>query len=733
MKKFIPFATFLLLTAVYAFAEAPANSDVVTPEEIKATQAAVKKQGPRVPNDTYHKVVPAYLTKSGELTSQGKTILGDGSDTATPAPSPKTESATKRPPSLDGNETPYGKLIGKWRTGPSATAHTYEFKSNGDVTRYFHVYSGSESANTKYAGVKTEEFHAENKDGKIVVSPKGKSDPQEWFEIAIPFNPAAPAAVFYRVRNGERSETPFTFIAAAPLPERDAGPTGTVQRTIAKTAIVMGPEKRRYLTQGAPVEVAQDRANLPEWASEIVFKGRGREPDERWLFPTDLLTEGEPYQKPSLGFNPVFPPSRKLESQYLEVTEPHVILGPNGRNFVLMPGTKLRAVKRAETGEEYGKVPGIEVRDRDGLSTVLPESAFKDRASGFAPLPPPAKASLAGLGTEQSPYLIRSQQDFLAFCQDPSKWEAGVHSRLERDIDLSGVEYDDPLVAPLDRDDGLPPDKKPAFNGVLDGNKKKIIGLRISTNRPYANAALFQQIGPEGIVRNLSVENAIIETKGLNSGAAILCFSNKGLIKNCRATGKVTTSSGLGSAGLCAENRETGNIIGSFVGGDGKTTVSGWQAGGLCSLNEGLIERSGANAEIRGDQSGGLISANQRGTLRNCLAAGKIVDSASIGGLSTTNSGLIENCFSRTQLTPSETNKNSASGGLVGRSSGEDAKVTSSYWNTESSGITQSQGGIGITTAQSKEQNAFPGWNFNTVWKIGENGPELRNAAPSQD
>lgn len=688
---------------------APAVTTTPTAAEILATQTAVKKEGPRVPHETYRKVVPTYLSKNGILTEQGAAIVGTKASVAQPTPSPAATA---------GNGTQYTELLGKWKTGQSSTGHIYEFKTGGEMIRHFATFSGKDS---KYADTRTEAFTAEEQDDKIVIKPKGSTAPQQWFEIPIPFNPAAPAGISYRISNGQQTETPFTFVKAPPSPERQPGPAGTVQRTIAKTAIIMGADKRRYFQQGSPVDVAQDRTNLPEWASEIIIQGRGLE--ERWLYPTEWLTDGEPFAKSSQGFNPVFPASKRLASQYLEVAQPLFLSGPRGQNFVLLPGAQLRAIKRAQTGAEYGNIPGIEVRDRDGLTAVLPESAFLN-TTGFQPHTP-VKAALAGAGTEQSPFLIRSKQDFLAFAQDPTKWRAGVHTRLETDIDLSGNEFDEVLIAPLDRDDGFPFDQKPAFQGTFDGNEKTITGLKIANDRPYADAALLQEIGPEGVVKNVRIISAETQTKGLNAKAAILCLSNRGLIENCQVTGKVETE-GTPAAGLCLDNQKTGRILRSFAGGDGKTTVSGQEAAGLCHFSEGLIEQCGADAHLLGHRSGGIVSNNE-GTVRNCFAAGTIPKATLPGGLCGSNEGTIEFCFSRTRLEPTGT-QSSQPGGLVGKQLGG-GTVTSSYWDKEFSGAAQSQGGDGISTAQSKEKATFAGWDFRTVWEMGTNGPQLRRVA----
>lgn len=527
---------------------------------------------------------------------------------------------------------------------------------------------------------------------------------------------------------GEALKPPPEATPTATVPTVvESTPTTNLRTVTAQRVTIFTSDKQLTLYHGSSVEVLTSGENVPEWAAEILITGRSGS-DEKWLLPKDWLGDEPPGDDKKPSSKRIPPVSRRLMNQFGEVGTPCFFSVPNGPSFVLMPGARIRVIGRAQTGEEFGHVPGFEIRnDFFSLSAVLPTSYFVGDGAGYQPSPPPVEAALAGNGTAESPFLIRSRKDFDGFRQDPSKWAQGVHTRLETDIDLSETVYDDSVIAPFDPTAGLGSEHKPTFQGVLDGNQKKITGLRISTDLS-TKAALIQEIGPEGIVHDLSLEGAIVEIEEINSNAAILCFYNNGLIENCRASGKVTVARGAGSAGLCAQNRESGTILGSFVGGDGETTISGWQAGGLCTLNEGLIERSGASAKIQGHQSGGLISSNQRGIVRNCFAGGRIVDSANVGGLAASNSGTIENCFSRTQLIPVQTDENSISGGLVGRSSGEDAKVTSSFWNTEASGTTQSQGGTGITTAKSKEQNSFPGWDFIDVWTAGTNGPELRSA-----
>lgn len=146
------------------------------------------------------------------------------------------------------------------------------------------------------------------------------------------------------------------------------------------------------------------------------------------------------------------------------------------------------------------------------------------------------------------------------------------------------------------------------------------------------------------------------------------------------------------------------------------------------------------NPQISGGlYTGALVGHNVGGTIENCFTVGGYVTgSAQIGALvGFTQGGTIRNCFSNTHITATGTSR---IGGLVGRSSGaiinsynaglvtanfanaglngEGTNVTSSYWDTQTSGKTASAGGIGKTTAQMKTQATYTGWDFTDVWGI---------------
>lgn len=126
-------------------------------------------------------------------------------------------SAILGPPSSQGSTPGVPReLVGPWKTGTHATAHTYDFKSSGEVIRSFPIWSGSRSQSVDDAEIELQEWQAFQKDGKIVVCPKRPyATYKEWFEIPIPFDPLKPSALFYRVTEGGLTETTFVLTKPA--------------------------------------------------------------------------------------------------------------------------------------------------------------------------------------------------------------------------------------------------------------------------------------------------------------------------------------------------------------------------------------------------------------------------------------------------------------------------------------------------------------------------------------
>ncbi len=234
-------------------------------------------------------------------------------------------------------------------------------------------------------------------------------------------------------------------------------------------------------------------------------------------------------------------------------------------------------------------------------------------------------------------------------------------------------------------------------------------------------------------------------------GIGSLCGENyDAAITNCSASGNViagTSSYQLG--GLCGNNSgynsvgtiEDCSASGSVTGGD-----SSYQLGGLCGAlagwNGSVIKRCYATGHVTGGnnsyQLGGICgnsdSSYNGSLIENCYATGNIMGGESanqLGGICGYNGAddylgrhnTIENCYS----TGSITGESGATllGGICGRNSG---LIAGSFWDMDTSGLSTSDGGKGLTTAQMKQPNFYSanGWT-DTPWILdaGNNYPHL--------
>uniref|UniRef100_A6VSI9 Filamentous haemagglutinin family outer membrane protein n=1 Tax=Marinomonas sp. (strain MWYL1) TaxID=400668 RepID=A6VSI9_MARMS len=195
----------------------------------------------------------------------------------------------------------------------------------------------------------------------------------------------------------------------------------------------------------------------------------------------------------------------------------------------------------------------------------------------------------------------------------------------------------------------------------------------LTINRPTKNdIGLFGYVGTDGIIRNVGINGGSV-TGHYNIGD--LVGHNKGAINNAYATGAVI--------------------------GKGSTAY----VGGLVGVNDGSINNAYASGTVTGEASsriGGLVGYNQ-GSISYAYATGAVTEGGSVGG-------------------------------LVGYNN--KGTITSSFWDTETTGQTSSAGGgTGLTTTGMKILSNFSDWNIDnkggtgTVWRIydGYTAPLLRS------
>lgn len=203
-----------------------------------------------------------------------------------------------------------------------------------------------------------------------------------------------------------------------------------------------------------------------------------------------------------------------------------------------------------------------------------------------------------------------------------------------------------------------------------------------------------------------------------------------GAITVCYATGTVT-GTGAGNSDY--------TLVGGLVGGNdgtvrasyatGAVTGSGndlFFIGGLVGANgeDGTISVSYATGKVKGtgtarDQSfvGGLVGQNYYGSITDCYATGGVAGTGYhvfVGGFAGYNYGSIAGCYAAGAVTGS--GYKSYLGGFLGYN--YHATVTGCYWDTDTSGQMESDGGKGHTTYLMTYPNDlfYVGWDFENTW-----------------
>ncbi|MBN1987900.1 MAG: hypothetical protein JW783_00700, partial [Bacteroidales bacterium] len=331
-----------------------------------------------------------------------------------------------------------------------------------------------------------------------------------------------------------------------------------------------------------------------------------------------------------------------------------------------------------------------------------------------------AVAPTVGDGSAGSPYEIATLENLYWIAEDNTRW--GFSYKQTADIDASETStwFSGAGWTPIGNE-------SVKFTGTYNGSGFTINSLRI--NRPSIKWQALFGYTASATITNLGVTNVNING---NEGTASLVAANTAItdiVTNCYSSGTVIS----GQSGYP------------------------YYAGGLVALNYGTISHCHSSVNVTARQYlGGLVGANV-GTITNSFAAGIItaqsVNNFSAGGFVGNNGadGLIENCYSTGNVTRITT-ANIAFGGFVGlnnakiRYSYSTGKViygstvqpdkgfcgevqdytkyemTGNFWNITTSEATSTFGdAVGIATAQMQTQSTFTdaGWDFTTVWVIG--------------
>jgi len=270
-----------------------------------------------------------------------------------------------------------------------------------------------------------------------------------------------------------------------------------------------------------------------------------------------------------------------------------------------------------------------------------------------------------GTGTQGDPFQISTLEHL-----QNMKNNLGANFILVNDINAARTDT-------MNNGDGFEPigSGSNRFRGNFDGQFYTIDSLFIDRS---SNVGLF------GYAENASISNVRltnVNIKGFSSTGSIVGETRFGTLSNIMATGRVSGNSATG--GLIG--RSLGNINNSFT----DVTVSG------STYSGGIVGRGSPN-------------------ISNSFALGNVhASNRDAGGLIALSGGVITNSYSKGAVTSGGTK-----GGLVGSNSGGNARVVNSFWDVQTSGLANSVGGEGKTTAEMNDPFTYQqaGWDIYTIW-----------------
>lgn len=362
-------------------------------------------------------------------------------------------------------------------------------------------------------------------------------------------------------------------------------------------------------------------------------------------------------------------------------------------------------------------------------------------------------------GSAEFPFLIASCHDLVNINEHP-----GAFYKLTGNIDCSESQdwNDGQGFIPIGQAGRFP------FIGQIDGQNHAISGLHIESQD---GGGLFWQLQYPAKVSNLQINGALVQASGYNIGLlAGYVFGESTekpvIIDNVLVEGKIITVHDATNApqnvgGLAGyarravatntraeidieadhQNGHKSSRVGGLFGlvdyitiknSSAVGQISGWKnIGGLIGQTDGevIIQENYASVDIVGHSTLGgfvgytwglsdiLINNYATGTVR-----GHSEEGTEIGGFVGLANSWIDNSYS----TGAVYGMNSF--GFIGaKASNRTDPVRNSYYDINTSGRSGYRlGSQGLTTLEMKTRDSFSGWDFETVWKIDEGYPRLR-------
>ncbi|MFC2188631.1 T9SS type A sorting domain-containing protein [Fulvivirgaceae bacterium LMO-SS25] len=346
-------------------------------------------------------------------------------------------------------------------------------------------------------------------------------------------------------------------------------------------------------------------------------------------------------------------------------------------------------------------------------------------------------APTVGDGTLGTPYQIATLANLKWISEDESRWAS--HYVQTANIDASSTAYWNCGAgwSPIGKATTVPFSatsfSNRPFTGTYNGGDYTISGLTI--NRPTLNyVGLFGLVsGSSSSINRISLTNANVigfryvgSLIGLSLNAQIAWVSTSGSV---RGVGDFNSRDVGGIVGFMRGTTLSNSFsLSSVLGGNGGFT------GGIVGYMDAAPSGAAGTSSISNSFSSGTVSSSsswvggiagyfEQSVLENSYSTGNVSGSQFVGGAI---GGLLSGSSSTNSYSVGLVSGSSLVGGFIGSRSGT---VTNSFYDSETSGRSDTGKGVAKTTAQMKSLATFTtditpnDWNFTAttgIWQIQE-------------
>lgn len=213
-------------------------------------------------------------------------------------------------------------------------------------------------------------------------------------------------------------------------------------------------------------------------------------------------------------------------------------------------------------------------------------------------------AELAGEGTEESPFLISSESDYILFANllnaGEERYAGQKFFSITNDLYFSGQP---PMIQ--------------SFEGTLDGTGHTILGLSLRGTIPSSNFASYKLalIGQNtGVIKNLAVDApSVIVTGGTGASGPLVgvfaALSTGGVFENCAIIGGSLQAPKADKVAGFAASNENSTVTDCYFTGTVNAALQPAAIFGYSKGTESKVERCYIEAELTTSKYGGPVCA----------------------------------------------------------------------------------------------------------------------------